>query len=744
MSSRPPGRGLGARLAAVARSSRIWLAVLVFAFIIASTVAGVAAYQDLSHRLGGGNLGIFMQALSSSSHGNIPFYEAPDCAAKDRCSFLLVHPGFVLTPLIPIYAAWPSATTLFVVQSIGVGLAALPLYWLTRQVTGSSAKGLVAAGLYLVWAPLLAGEAFSFGLESFLPLALFTTAALWQAREYAFGFVAAGISFITFEIVPIFVALIALFFLYPAARDAAGAAVQRFRDWRVGRLGLGQAVIAWTRALRALLNRADVRATLGLLAAAAVAFLVLQWFMNVGGAQILGAPIPKFDYGWSSLFYDNSGSQQNGVPLSTVLHSPSILFTSPQTVTTLEYWGILFGLVAFIPFLAPRTWIIILPWVGYSFLSLNFRFATIGLAADSISAVPVFIGVAYGLKRFDLGTLASTRRGASAPTDPTIPSNGVIRRGTWRSRPSAGLCWTLLGAAILANLLLSSIAPPTPGLTISGQGPFRGDYYFAPVMNNSGVNAVESMLAGLPPDEFIGVPTELFPLVANDPNAFIVTPTVALKELPFNTSAGPSALLVDGFGNNLPSSLLKSVGNPRLFGVAGYVESTAVGPVLLYERAFNAEPQGFGASTTATADQFTAQSGLSGSTDGSALPVQGAPGGTAICSQSGLKKGGAIGHTADQFLYPVNYTVELFLQVNSVNGTSSPSTTVVQVGIQGFAGFSVTHNFTVSSIAMGHWTTVKFTITSDSPELWVDAVARLLDVRYSVELGSLTFVPISD
>jgi uncharacterized membrane protein len=744
MPSRPPGIDIGSRLVAVARSSRSWLAVLVFGFIVASTLAGVAAYQDLSHRLGGGNLGIFMQALSSSSHGNIPFYEAPDCVAKDRCSFLLVHPGFVLTPLVPIYSAWPTATTLFLVQSIGVGLAALPLYWLTRQVTASPAKGLVAAGLYLVWAPLLAGEAFSFGLESFLPLALFTTAALWQAREYTFGFVAAGISFLTFEIVPIFVALLALFFLYPSAREAAAAAVQRFREWRGGRLRLGQAVRAWARGVRALLDRVEVKATLGLLAAAALAFFILQWFMNVDGAQILGAPIPKFDYGWSSLFYDNSGSQQNGVPLSTVLHSPSILFTSPQTVTTLEYWGILFGLVAFIPFLAPRTWIIILPWVGYSFLSLSFRFATIGLAADSISAVPVFIGVAYGLKRFDLGTLGPKRRDSPAPDLPRPPPNGAIRRGAWKSRSSAGICWTLLGSAILANLLLSSIAPPTPGLTVSGQGPFRGDYYFTPVINNSGVTAVESMLAGLPPNEFIGAPTELFPLVANDPNAFIVTPTVALKELPFNTTAGPSALLVDGYGDYLPAFLMKSVGNPRLFGVAGYVESTAVGPVLLYERAFNAEPQGFGGSTTATSDLFTARSGLSGSIDGSALPAVGAPGGTAIYSQSGLKRGGAIAHTTDEFLYPVNYSVRLFLEVNRINGSSSPSTTVVQVAVQGFAGFSVTHNFTVSSIAMGHWVTLAFTITSDSPELWVDAVARLLDVRYSVELGSLTFVPISD
>ncbi len=108
-----------------------------------------------------GDAGIITQAVASTAHGNAPaFYESYDCMVKGRCSLLLVHPGFVLYAAVPFYALDPSVTTLFALQAAAVGLAAVPLYVLTRRLTGSAAKGLLVSGVFLVWAPTFPAHAF--------------------------------------------------------------------------------------------------------------------------------------------------------------------------------------------------------------------------------------------------------------------------------------------------------------------------------------------------------------------------------------------------------------------------------------------------------------------------------------------------------------------------------------------------------------------------------------------------------
>ncbi|MGI0156101.1 MAG: DUF2079 domain-containing protein [Thermoplasmata archaeon] len=137
-------------MAQLFRRPGFWLAAFVLAYFGISFYFESILYLGFQHTIG--NLPVFMQALSSTIHGYIPMYESQDCIGKLRCSFLLVHPGFILYAMAPFYALSPTPFTLFFFQSLGIALSAVPLYVLTRSVTGSETKALIAAGMSLAWA----------------------------------------------------------------------------------------------------------------------------------------------------------------------------------------------------------------------------------------------------------------------------------------------------------------------------------------------------------------------------------------------------------------------------------------------------------------------------------------------------------------------------------------------------------------------------------------------------------------
>jgi uncharacterized membrane protein len=727
-------------LPALLSDHRLWLAIFVIVFFVVSLWSGVVAYVGISYRLGPGNLMIGMQSLSSTTHGYIPFFETPDCIDKVRCSFLIVHPGFaVMLPMVLVYAIWPSAFAVFTVQSLAVALAAIPLFYLTRQVTGSSTKALFAAGLYLVWAPLLAGEAFTFGLESFLPLEMFTIAALWQAKRYRAGLVAAIVAFLTFEINPVFVFLIGLFFLSPAIERAVRGVRLVLRRWNKRQIRLGAGVVVWLRWCLRGARKHEIMATLLLMFSSVAALLLIFAFMNVFGAQLIGAPVPATNYGIRSLFFENSGSQQNGLALSVVLHSPAILLRQSQTPLTAEYWLILFALVGFIPFLSLRSLIISVPWIGYTFLAASFRFATIGLPADSIAAVPVFLGLAYGLSKLPSAYFTSdhpiSRSHSSPPFRANHQGNAAVRG---RSRRRLGPLLGAIAAIVIANLLLSSVVPVLPAINVRLGAPFRGEYFLSPDTANSGIAAVEQLISVMPPQATVGVPLQLAALVANDLNAYILTPTVDLNRLPLNTSDWPEFALVDAFGSYLPPRFLTLLENTSVYSIRGFVGSTSIGPILLYERGYHGSPQEFGPQFVLSPEPELPGKGLSPGPVG--ILVTGAHGST-INSRPDLTNGGSLLHSGTFFLPPGSYTIRTEAKLTTLKAGGQSSTVVATVGMRGFGTFSEHDNYLASSAVSGSWTNLTWMITTTEPVLYAQLICSLLDVDYSVKIASMSIQP---
>jgi len=147
------------------------------------------------------DFGIFQQALWSTTHGHILF-EAGDYELLGVSSFFQVHPSFLIFVLAGIYWIAPSAYTLLAIQSLVVGLAAIPLFLLTRSITGSGRKALWVAAAFLVWLPLLSSQMYDFHLEAFLPLELFGMFLFWCQRRFWSAAGVATIAMLTLEVGP--------------------------------------------------------------------------------------------------------------------------------------------------------------------------------------------------------------------------------------------------------------------------------------------------------------------------------------------------------------------------------------------------------------------------------------------------------------------------------------------------------------------------------------------------------------
>jgi len=113
--------------------------VIVYVGIVAYAIA-LSYYTILKYytfHTHAADLGIFAQALASTLYYHRLFYESVDVAIIPKpgpigYSFLDVHFSPTLFLLLPIYAVYPSPTTLLIAQSVIVALGALPIYWLGR------------------------------------------------------------------------------------------------------------------------------------------------------------------------------------------------------------------------------------------------------------------------------------------------------------------------------------------------------------------------------------------------------------------------------------------------------------------------------------------------------------------------------------------------------------------------------------------------------------------------------------
>ena len=725
------------------RHPLFWLGLMVTAFFAVSLYSGVVAYYNFNtHNTT--DTGIITQAVSSTTFGRqAPYYESYDCFVKDRCSLLLVHPGFVLYVAVPFYALAPSVLTLFALRSFFVALAAVPLYWLTRQVTKSQGQGLLAASLYLIWAPTLSGDAFSLHLESLLPFELLSLAALWQAGRYRWGLLAALAAFLTLEIAPIFVFLIGLFFLVPF-----GVRWLR-RRWAALRMRNPPGPAAnpqktrWTEAIRVAVRSRELRYTLLLMGSSLVAYVLLYSFMNIWGSGILGVSAPSVPSGLSGVFYNSSTGPTESI---------SGILQSPLTVTTAEYWLILYGFLAFLPLLSPRALVISVPWIGFTFLTEGGRTyaTTLGQHGTMIAAGPIFIGLAYGFRRIPFDRLRrapsraeATGNSSAGATAATIPP---ARR---RSRAASYSLTSVFVVIVIVNVLFSPINPLLPDEGIRPGAPFASDYFNNQLTVTAGLSWAEQMIAGVPLGASIAASPALFPLVATHPRAIVIEPGAqpfadpkAMSHLPFNMNDGPQYVFLEQFMlATLEKAFAQNLSNPALYGLRGYVGSTSVGALLLYEQYYTSPAVVYGPTPAGLTASYWPGHGLSagpiGKTENNASAIKG----KMIRSIPGTKVTGVVWSASSSFLAPGSYVLDLEVSATGSTLRLDPGATVFGFVGNGTGVNLVNETFPGSAFVSGAWTNLTIDFTAVGLFESVSWQGFLLDTNVSIAAAYLSIQP---
>lgn len=511
------------------------------------------------------DMGIYQQALWSATHGP-PFFETPDLETGGFGSFLQVHSTFSLYLLVPVYGLLPGQPVLLVTQAVVVGLAAIPLSKYASAVLGTPTAGLAVALVYLASAPILSGNLYDFHAEAFLPLEYFSFLYFWQVGRYRWGLVAVLASFLTFEIMPIVIFFTGIFFLLPD-RSAIGRAWAGFRSpgdpgrlrWLLGRLSKAS-------------HDRGIRAHLALLPIGVLGYEALLGAREYLVAPLLGvAPFP-------------TGASATGYIIGT---TPSDLGLSLSNLpmgfsTKVLGWFLVLALLGFVPLLAPRAYVLSLPWLSFSFLSQNLNYVLPGFQYGFIEALgllPAFVlgliplrGVADRLRR--VWAARRARRPAASSDD-----------GSARPIAGSGRLSALAGLLLVSLLAVNLAASPLdPALQNVGLGSAYRVSYVVP----AGHAEVERLVALLPREAPVIASDTLFPLVANDENAYsfswIADPYLIL---PYDASHLPPYVLIaeDRLGA-VPDWVASRLYDSAAYGLLGVVGDTVLGVVYLFEAGY--------------------------------------------------------------------------------------------------------------------------------------------------------------
>lgn len=149
-------------------------------FVVACFAVGYAAYMSyftiVRHRglhTAGFDLGIFDNLMFNALHGR-PFHST---VAVPNGSYLSNHAEYGMYLFVPIYALFPSAETLLILQSTFMGLAAWPLYMFCSTQISRPVSAAIACA-YLFYAPMHGANFYDF---HWMPMAMFFVFWLFYA-----------------------------------------------------------------------------------------------------------------------------------------------------------------------------------------------------------------------------------------------------------------------------------------------------------------------------------------------------------------------------------------------------------------------------------------------------------------------------------------------------------------------------------------------------------------------------------
>ena len=594
-----------------------WVCVLVAVFFVASFFGATWLYLHLSPF--DDDLAINQQVLSSTILGGKPyqFYETFNCEVHGQCSYLEVHQAFFGFAIASAYGIAPTPFTLFAIQSLALGIAALPLYAIAVDVIGSRRLALLVASTYLAWSPLLIlATKDTFNWEAFLPVELLTIFLLWSRRKYLLALPVVLVTFLTYETNPVLVFFVGVYFVWPwlvkAARLLFRSLLAEFTEPRLkpSKLRL------WLSWVRRALQVKEVYASLALMVASVVAYVLLRLFVLDGTWLLALPPVPSA--------YALPVSSPNKV---FVLSFGALSF---MWSSKLVFWITLYLTLGFVPLFAPRAFLLVLPWVVLS--AFNFTPAFWSFTGHYVipAAAALMIGFTFGLDRlYRFSAANSSRATATLPEVPRSQNAATSeadnprgrRRREWTldssTSPGSARAVSVLTAGVIViiagNLILNPLNPLAGEIAPNLGPPFplSNGFSYSPIPNDQ---PLEQLVSIIPKNAIVAAPVSVISLVANDPYAYV------LQGHPFNRTLLPdnestrTAFVLLPYETpvyQLNTTLLQTLFDRFDFGVRGCVNNSAVGGVELFQSQYTGSPTTFGPSDALCPNYFAGGAGLS-------------------------------------------------------------------------------------------------------------------------------------
>lgn len=719
-STEPPAGPVAPRRWAVA-SPLPWLALALGAYFAVSFA--LSGLRVLELQTTTWDMGIYQQALWSTAHGR-PFYEAADWETGRYGSFLQVHSAFVLYLLVPLYTALPSQFTLLAVQSAFVALAAVPLYLLGRDVSGSPNRGLLAAVVYLGYAPVLTSNLYDFHIEAFLPVGLFTVFWLWYRERYGYGLLAAVAVAATMELGPVFLAALALSFLWPdraeriRLRDGLGRIRRRLRP----RMDAGEAWPGLRGADPAGRRRRGFSGLLLLLSGIGYGVLYLLRVDLLPRVWSLPAPV-------AAGYVIGLTPSQLGLGLTNLPVGISLKLLA---------WLVALALLGFVPLLAPRALLLAAPWALFTLFSANTNYVTAGFQYGFLLAVGLMPAFVFGLPRLDPWVAAAR---ATWVGRPTVRAAVARRPGTSAGFLGGGRRAPALPtvAAVALLLLVNGLATPAdPFLQDQGPGSaYRLSYTVAP-----GFSSAERLAGLIPAGATVLATDNLFPLVADDAHAYTFGwLSDYFLDYPFNGSRLPQfVFLAENRTTVVPVWIANDLYNTTDYGLRGLAASTPAGALLLFELRFAGPPLELG--FAAAVPQVYAGAALDPGPAAYLAPARRAPGGEWLESVPGGT--GTLWTAPSATLTAGWWQVTVTLAGRAADSGAPPAAVlpVLQVTANAYAqGFFIDRTLDLGTLEATGGTLLQFEVYLDEPVIQFAVEGILLTPLAEVTLAEIEIAP---
>jgi len=173
----------------------ISLSLIVFAYILYFTVASFLRYSNFY--TGRFDLGNMDQTVWNTIHGRI--FQLTDPNGTTSISRLAFHADFILILIAPLYLLWSSPEMLLLLQSVVLGLGAIFVYLIGKNVLKNKGLALTLAGIYLLNPSLQFSNLYDFHAVALGTTLLLGTFYFFLKKNYLLFLVLALLSGMTKE-----------------------------------------------------------------------------------------------------------------------------------------------------------------------------------------------------------------------------------------------------------------------------------------------------------------------------------------------------------------------------------------------------------------------------------------------------------------------------------------------------------------------------------------------------------------